>query len=1339
MLGLQTQHDIQNISRITSSASASTGASQGRSYKFAKQLSQAGFAVVGLTNSMEKHTQREKKEALSQERKVNLNSKLAQEQFIQKQDLETQSDAQRLAELEAQLADIKHKKELRRQRDRERRRRRREFMAACIIQRALKYFLKVKLVQWANTIRHFVIKVKNRNALTVGAWAAQTIRKFAEVTTTRWHEERMRRLALELAARQRREQERRLAAIEINIRSTMSKSLVMSTLRTCMVSVAKKEIAARREASRAAREKQWKRGTKKASHAVNTVNAVKSAKDIKMTKNATSEVTTLDSPASNDEDASQGAFYLTSTGQAEADQDDDGESYENEHKQYVAANHVPALNADRRGAFHVSHTDEDVATFDMLSEDIGLDLLPDDGYDEDAMIEAERKARLADAHREREQAMQREREQRLKALAKKKAIEAELARQQAETERREREAREQARLDWLEQQEDATLARAQYITKKRKQAEKDVKKAIKEMQLMAQEDLWTIEREKRRKALETFIPRRPKRRPRPEREKSEFELEAEELERKEQEEAKIKAAEELAERSKKALEMRLQQRREQEEKQKLAEEAASRMKVDKINQLEEARKAALLKAMEAKKLAEANRRQLAKERAARDAADKIDAPQEGRTHNAFGKPLGVKGFIRERVDSRGELRKKNSHNKYPDSNMPPTHLPAQDPSVIEWNYNFFAMEHSNEPLASSSTHSSKDSPSLKAFDEFLLDAKSHQIAQLPDTFQDQDSSYLVHRDSISNNQEKGKEKEYWPFGEESNDEDDEQIAMETKNAENIVGDDAQCRSQNPATNASITPENKSGNHVPTSVSSADSMTTKESSNAGKTTEQENIGIEGLDTTGKGKKHKRKAQALKDKAITLPAHINIAADPSKAQGPVPIIPDKKMPISQIMGTSHIRDNIKIPTALKDTPYFKAYAHIKGKPSKENKDKSNNKYLHSNVESDLQSVSTAFVLDTLPVHVPAPETVPSGEVISNGMTSFGLENAHVYLPTPDLMSPLDLAPPSKHPLLAAQTLALRASGSSSLQPSKKTIFFKNKHVIKPPGKVATLHTMIAQARNVVDSKASMELRSSITGFPNVEFVYPPTELNIEIEEAVASDSHLRTHTGEPLTGSLQDYFILKANQSMDESNGNNITPSVLEAAKEGKEHFPLPKGTPRNNQRVYEMQADSEDDEEEEDSAQRREEQRQEDKLNEECDRLRLRLEAKLGTSGKLLPTESSDPPIRNELQPCDEMQPNIAASKPILNNAYNTVQMPISKSDVAASFKLLKGLDPKIVPPPKKPLRAQDILANHSKQHDVTQNLGSYAIGIDVPDFSYNLIKQWAQEDAEENSPTSHAT
>jgi hypothetical protein len=110
MLGLQTRHDIQNVSRLVA-----TDTNTRRSNKFIKNLSDAGFSVPGLTNSMRKHTE-SKQAIISSERRQNLNSKLAQEQFLQKQDEETQNDARKLAELEVKLADIKKQKELRRAR-----------------------------------------------------------------------------------------------------------------------------------------------------------------------------------------------------------------------------------------------------------------------------------------------------------------------------------------------------------------------------------------------------------------------------------------------------------------------------------------------------------------------------------------------------------------------------------------------------------------------------------------------------------------------------------------------------------------------------------------------------------------------------------------------------------------------------------------------------------------------------------------------------------------------------------------------------------------------------------------------------------------------------------------------------------------------------------------------------------------------------------------------------------------------------------------------------------------------------------------------------------------------
>ena len=77
MLGLQTRHDIQNVARLTSvtSTGGGGGTSNHRSHKFAKHLSSAGFATIGQTNSMKKHTESKTsvKEKLTSQRKQNLN------------------------------------------------------------------------------------------------------------------------------------------------------------------------------------------------------------------------------------------------------------------------------------------------------------------------------------------------------------------------------------------------------------------------------------------------------------------------------------------------------------------------------------------------------------------------------------------------------------------------------------------------------------------------------------------------------------------------------------------------------------------------------------------------------------------------------------------------------------------------------------------------------------------------------------------------------------------------------------------------------------------------------------------------------------------------------------------------------------------------------------------------------------------------------------------------------------------------------------------------------------------------------------------------------------------
>jgi len=1440
MLGLQTSHDIQNIQRLSSMASSSSGTGQGRSYKFAKHLSAAGFSVAGQTNSMERHshTQRDKRDIAS-ERKVNLNSKLAVDQFVQKMDETTEEDTQRLAELEAQLAEIKRKKEHKRQRDRERRRRRREFMAACIIQRSIKYYVKTKLAECALQIRKFIILVKNRNTLTVAAWAARTIAAWALKITTRWHAERMRRLAMEMATRLKLEKEQAHAALVKSARNNMSKGVVMSTLKTCMVKVAKQEITARREASRAAAK--GKRGWKKPKNSNGSGSGSGSVKTL--STNTKSKSSPGKSGSDSDRDST---FNLTSTGHAEEEDDDAGEEdgpathdttqgmIDQSRRQFgvVNASNVPhrPIPSEYCDSINATVTDANGFDFDLLSGDaFSADL--NDGYDEEAELEAERKAQVLAAHQEREASMNRERELRLKMLAKKKLQRSEELMRRREEERREKEERDNSRMEWLEAQEDQTQARAQWFTKKRKQAEKDAKKAQKEISLMREEDHRTIAKIAARKALETFIPRRPpKRRPRTPREKSEYELEAEELERIEEEERAEKAAKDLADSRQEALIKRLHEIKDAEEKSAIEAAEKEKLKAEKILAVEKARKDALVKAVEAKKAADAHRKQLKKEMKAMDSADKVGASQ-GRTHNAFGKPLGVKGFIRDKVDSRGKLKRPTKGGSY--------EVDVNNPDVIAWNYKIQPSDHS--PDDSSKVGNSKDnSPnSLASFkiDEFLLDAKPFAV----------NNNSVFEHDSENGSFGGAVDEEYWPFGEESNNENDILAAMQGLHN----GDRPRPPPTTDTDGSTCTPAKAT---TTTDASSADSKTSKiftaSYAHDGKENAGESAGVGGSSGTKRSGKKSKKLNALLDKNTTV--HGNAA---NKAlgvpQGPVPLVPDKKMSISEITGTSHIRhNNLKIPVGLKDTPYFKSYAKIKEQAIQE-------RNLHKKdavgsisapafhqINPNASDHHASFLLDKIEINVPAPlvhglhsdkdevDSVrigsSSGSVLFNNQLptdSPSIGGTDHFSFFGELRSPLDLARPSEHPLLAAQTRALHSkvlmpktknapSANVSMNGKPKSQHqqqhqqqqHQHQHQQKPkaearrrtpPGKVATLHEMIAQARtvlghnsvitsiDVIQANVDQTRPALLTSDGHLPaFVPPPSDFDIEIDVAISKEAKQKqarkAEEEGRLSGTLSDYlFAIRLDDSAQDGS-SGISPSMFEAAKHDSDHFPLPVPLPAQNSigagnslvRFSQYDNDDDDDDDDDDDAQRefedaeefasrQEEKRHEAALNAECDMLRLRLTEKLENAHaesmqKKLPVQGQGQGHGQEqTQDARGMKASVSVSAGVNvapaptqsqpQAAVNAAVVPLSLSanpsasaaPVAPPLVSVHGPAPVYAP-----LRAKDIIMS---QHFMPRapagrgTGGGYSIGIDMPDFSLNdasmqMLQQWAQED-EDGSPS----
>ena len=525
-----------------------------------------------------------------------------------------------------------------------------------------------------------------------------------------------------------------------------------------------------------------------------------------------------------------------------------------------------------------------------------------------------------------------------------------------------------------------------------------------------------------------------------------------------------------------------------------------------------------------------------------DVADKVGSLQ-GRTHNAFGKPLGVKGFIREKVDSRGSLKWDTRQG----GEKGPTGGPANDPSVIEWNYKIQPTDHSpgaggeNSNKAGGGGGNSEDtSPnSLASFkiDKFLLDAKPFAL---------NNNSIFEHGSDFSANPDDdgmgGGGGDYWPFGEESADEDDILQAMRGGG-----GPDATATASATAAEGNLTTPAKAG---------------EGKENAGEATGGTTGG-----TKRSGGKKSKKVNALLDKHSKDNAANN--RNLGAPQGPVPLVPDKKMSISEITGTSYIKKNaVRIPVGLKDTPYFKSYAKLKEQSKSALQI---NKELKELVRLQEQRQGQGLQKDSLDAQAPVSnsESAPALHAAANNLASTNgedfkekashlLDNININVPAPlitaashgnakeqgdsvmlgsvsasgdcfaafgELRSPLDMAPPAQHPLLAAQTKALHAKVPAKTkstpvvhqnlqkqqQQQKKKQQMQEPRRKTPPGKVATLHEMIAQARTVLGHDAVLTSTSSNTQAASsymrqvprtpqgehTAFVPPPAALDIGIE--------------------------------------------------------------------------------------------------------------------------------------------------------------------------------------------------------------------------------------------------
>lgn len=746
MLGLQTTYDVNTTLRLRAAANSSTGGSSAagdrgfgpsrgdaknsRSWKFSKHLYKAGFDnVVGQSNSLEKHTKRQKGTSPAEKerkRRSNVVTKLAREQFVDMQDQHAIDDAERLQEVQNKLQDLQRRKEARIRRERSRRQRKVQYMAARKIQYFFKFVMLDAKERAAKILRNFVRKVVNRNAISVASWAGGVIARFAKLASRRWRTRKvLKGLSTDMAEGMWENVGERAVA-EIAGRKMVAKFVTFQSLRQGLTLVARKKIAQLREISRKQKkEKRWgkARGVKKAAGMMSSPK-----------KGSPSPSSKSSSPKG---DRRNDKFFLesedsdSSCSQRSPPQTKDTVDglVQESKRNFVDPSHMPSSSSN--AAADALQTDLSAMSMSMNMMDMGPDFdlaaeLSEDEYDEDAELEREQKEQLRQAHLARQAAQARERQARLRAIEKAKAIHEEEEKERRLLERMREEAQEQARVEWLETQDAIRERRSKKITRTRKFRDKEVKREARELALMTSEDTM-VPKAKQNAWVPGTIPKQKKKK---EREPTEFELEMA-MEREEEEtRQKEEAAQKLFEMNKENTETRLRKKKEAKEKELELKEKEDIARREKMERLKESTEAARVRAVEAKKIADMHAKQRQKELDAVDAADKVP---RGRSHNASGKPV-LKGFVSP------EDREKEKAKDHKKGLAISSKLPVRDPTVRQWNYEV-------EPAAGDRRTAEEPIEGLQEYNEFLSTAEEHAL----------DEVEVITGD------------DYWPFGEESND------------------------------------------------------------------------------------------------------------------------------------------------------------------------------------------------------------------------------------------------------------------------------------------------------------------------------------------------------------------------------------------------------------------------------------------------------------------------------------------------------------------------------------------------------------------------------------------
>lgn len=145
-MGLRAENDKSSSNFFSNSQNR-------KSYRFAERY-HGRFFVSGVSGSFQKYT----KQLQDTDKKyLRVEKKYTYEPILEKhQKEELRRDAQRLLEMEEQLAKLQKMRELKRKRDRDRRKKKMEFNAACCIQRNYRTFVQQRNEQSASILISFL-------------------------------------------------------------------------------------------------------------------------------------------------------------------------------------------------------------------------------------------------------------------------------------------------------------------------------------------------------------------------------------------------------------------------------------------------------------------------------------------------------------------------------------------------------------------------------------------------------------------------------------------------------------------------------------------------------------------------------------------------------------------------------------------------------------------------------------------------------------------------------------------------------------------------------------------------------------------------------------------------------------------------------------------------------------------------------------------------------------------------------------------------------------------------------------------------------------------------------